>query len=73
MPHAFDWDRVPKQALIDAMRNSNLGPSSLSRQSKADLVSLAEKAIRDLSFPRAEALKDDIARETTFRRTGRAL
>jgi hypothetical protein len=69
-----DWHRaVPKAALVDALRNSSIGPANLSRQDKADLVDLAQRHLRpDLDPARVAALRDQIEHETAFRRGGEA-
>ncbi|MBY0364085.1 MAG: hypothetical protein K2X45_19425 [Phreatobacter sp.] len=43
----IDWKKVPRQALIDAMRAINLGPSNLSQQRKADLMKVVEFHMRN--------------------------
>ncbi len=43
---SIEWKRVPKAALIDTMRNLNLGPSNLTRQDKADLIEIADRYLR---------------------------
>lgn len=69
MTRQIDFDKVPKQALIDALRNSSLGPTNLSRQDKADLVRIAKQG---LSSDRAETLAHHIATETAFRLSQKA-
>lgn len=64
-PHGIDWKRVPKQALIDALRNASLGGGNLSAQSKDDLIRRAEQGLRS---NRRESLLAHIAEETKFRR-----
>lgn len=42
----INWKRVPKQALVDALRNASLGPTRLSAQDKPDLVEIALAGLR---------------------------
>jgi len=65
MADEIDFRKVPRQALIDALRNSNLGPSNLSAQDKAELVAIARQG---LLSNKAEQLRDHIVSETEFRR-----
>jgi hypothetical protein len=39
------WPKVPKQALIDALRNSSLGTANMSQQDKGDLVAVARAGL----------------------------
>lgn len=59
----IDWSRVPKQALVDALRNASLGPANLSRQDKADLVRIATDALRG---DKAETLRNNLITEIAF-------
>lgn len=68
MTDAIDFAQVPKQALIDALRNSGLGTPSMRHQRKADLVSQARRA---LGTDRGPGLRQNIEVETAFRRSGR--
>jgi hypothetical protein len=63
----IDYAKVPKQALVDALRNNSLGPTNLSRQDKSDLVEIAKSAFRQLSADRAAALRNAIEVETAYR------
>lgn len=69
MTGEIDWKSVPRQALVDALRNAMLGPTNLSRQDKPDLIAIAKRALESLDEPRRRALLDGIARETAYRRT----
>lgn len=62
-----DWSKIPKQALVDALRNCMLGPSNVSRQDKCDLVAIAKRALSTLGEDRRKALLDAIKTETAYR------
>ena len=61
----IEWRRIPKQALIDALRNTTLGPSNLSRQDKAELVRIAVTGLRST---KADQLRSNLDREMAFRK-----
>lgn len=65
----MDWRKVPKQALVDALRNSpgNCGLSNLSRQDKADLINAANRLIA-AGPDYAASFKANLDREIAFRR-----
>jgi hypothetical protein len=65
----IDWRKVPKQALIDALRNSagNAGLGSLSHQDKPDLIDAACR-IMATGPDYAASFKDHLDREIAFRR-----
>lgn len=68
----IDFSKVPKRALVDALRNANLGPSNLSQQSKTHLVSIARQALREWGThdpARAAALREGIETETAHQRS----
>ncbi len=60
----INWRKVPKQALVDALRNTSLGPSNLSGQDKPDLVNIAKTALRS---EKAETFRAELSREVSFR------
>jgi len=61
----IDWRSIPKQALVDALRNTSLGPTNLSRQDKADLVQIAQEGLRS---NKAETLRRNLIIETAYQR-----
>ena len=63
------WRNVPRQALIDALRNNNLGCSNLSHQDKDDLVSEALRAWNGMNQLYRDALVDSLKTEIDFRRS----
>jgi hypothetical protein len=65
----IDWRRVPKQALINAIRNSpgNPGLGNLSRQDKADLIKAANRIMR-AGEDYAASFKANLDREVAFRK-----
>jgi hypothetical protein len=65
---AIDWKLVPKQALVDALRNTSIGPSNLSRQDKSDLVDLAKVALRS---DRASLFQAHLDEEIAYQRQRR--
>lgn len=62
----IDWKTVPRQALVDALRNAMIGPGNLSRQDKRDLVAIAERALSTLKEPARGSLLAHIQTETTY-------
>jgi hypothetical protein len=57
---AINFRNVPRQALIDAMRNNNVGGGGMSRWSKSDLVLEATRALNRLTPDRAQWFRQDI-------------
>lgn len=68
----IDWRRVPRQVLIDALRNcpGNTGLGNLSRQDKADLVAAAQRLI---AAGHADSFQACLAARKPTRREIRAL
>ncbi len=63
------WREVPRQAMIDALRNNSIG-TNLSSQTKEDLRLMVAKALFTFartSRPRYEALIDSLKTEIAFR------
>lgn len=42
----MDWERMPRQALRNALRVCKLGPAGVMNLNKIDLIQFAEEAIR---------------------------
>jgi hypothetical protein len=64
-PGPVDWRAVPKQALIDALRNSQLASiAPLGRQDKADLVRDAERILKHPTH--GGRFRELLAAETAF-------
>jgi hypothetical protein len=50
-PREVDWARVPKQALVDALRNSQRASlANLSRQDKSDLIREGDRLLADRDY-----------------------
>ncbi len=64
----MDWIGIPRLALIDALRNVNVGPANISRQDKGTLVGLAEET---LGSEKADAFRCALEREIAVRRNRR--
>ena len=62
----ISWRNVPRQALIDALRNCGLGSANLSRQDKTTLVRDAQVALRS---DRRESFLAHLETEIAFRKS----